>query len=76
MQMAGETARGMGQRNNSVVASRSLIHAAAMDQARANMRSAGRTAMDDEDTDVFVAVFDRLFHELRGPEAWMAMERE
>jgi hypothetical protein len=57
-------------------ATKALVYAAAMDQAKAHMRRAGRTMMDHEDADVMVAILDRIFHELGGPEGWMAMERE
>jgi hypothetical protein len=59
-----------------VRATKALVYAAAMDQAKARMRRAGRTTMSDEDADVMVTVLDRLFHDLGGPEAWMAMEKE
>jgi hypothetical protein len=56
-----------------VPATRVLVHAAAMDAATRRMRAQGRTTLSDEDVDVYIATFDRLFHALGGVEGWLAM---
>jgi hypothetical protein len=56
-----------------VAPAKRLLHAAALDQAKAHMRRAGRTALSEEDRDVYLAVFDRLFHDLGGVDGWLRM---
>jgi hypothetical protein len=53
-----------------------LVYAAAMDNAKAHMRAHGRAAMAEEDAEVYVAAFDRMFHDLGGVGAWLAMPGE
>jgi hypothetical protein len=56
------------------VLTRALVHAAAMDAAKASMRAAGRSAMNDEDADRFHAVFEALFQRIGGSEGWLELE--
>lgn len=58
------------------VLTRALVHAAAMDAAKASMRRAGRSVMNEEDAERFHAVFDALFQRIGGPEGWLALESE
>jgi hypothetical protein len=64
------------ERRNVIRATKAVAYAAAMDQAKAHMRRAGRTVMTDEDADAMFEVSDRLFQELGGPAGWMAKESE
>lgn len=50
---------------------RAMVHDAAMDAAKARMRADGRAALSEDDVEVYIEAFDRLFLTIGGPDAWL-----
>lgn len=52
---------------------RAMVHDAAMDAAKSRMRAEGRATLSDEDVEVYVEAFDRLFLTIGGPDGWLRL---
>jgi hypothetical protein len=63
-------------RGRNVRASRLLLHAVAMDAAKANMRREGGTVLNAMDRMIGCDMFHRALDDLGGTDAWLAMPRE
>jgi hypothetical protein len=59
-----------------ITLSKAVIHAAAMDAAKRNMRRQGRTVLNEDDVACFQSCFDSLFELTGGPSGWFDLPPE